>query len=192
MAEIYHNFKPIISNKAKIIGNGYIKIGAFTIIEDYVLLDRSNDLSSYISIGKRCKIKQGAILRTYNDAIKVGDRVSIGEYTIISGHGGVIIGDCTLIAGHCYISAANHIFIDNEIIRFQGETAKGINIGNNVWIGGDVMIIDGVTIGDGCVIGAGSVVTGNLPPNTICYGVPCRVAGERKKPIWITNMMGGN
>lgn len=193
MNEMHHDFKPIISDIAKITGKGHIQIGAFTVIEDYVLLDTANNLNSYIIMGKRCKIKQGAILRTYNGGIKLGNRVSIGEYTQIAGHGGVTIGDCTIIAGQCYITAANHIYIDNELIRFQGETAKGVNIGNNVWVGGDVMIMDGVTIGVGCVIGAGSVVTEDLPSDTICYGVPCKVVREREKPQWLTNnMMGGD
>ena len=192
MNEMYHDFKPIISDKAKITGKGHIKIGAFTVIEDYVLLDTANDLNSYIIIGKRCKIKQGAILRTYNGGIKLGNRVSIGEYTQIAGHGGVTIGDCTIIAGQCYITAANHIYIDNELTRFQGETAKGVNIGNNVWVGGDVMIMDGITIGVGCVVGAGSVVTEDLPSNTICYGVPCKVVREIEKPQWLTNNVMGD
>lgn len=188
---MYHKFKALISDKVKFIGKGNIKIGEFTVIEDYVLMDTGNNTNSYISIGKRCKIKQGVILRTYDGYIEIGDRVSIGEYSIIAGHGGIVIGDCTLIAGHCYLSAANHIFADTgEKIRFQGETAKGIFVGENVWIGGDVMILDGVRIGNGCVVGAGSLVTRDLPPNTICYGRPCRPIKKREKPIWMKNTFG--
>jgi len=189
---LYHSFKPSISNKVKFIGEGRIKIGEFTVIEDYVLMDTGSSTDSYISIGKRCKIKQGVILRTYDGYIKIGNRTSIGEYSIIAGHGGVVIGSCTLIAGHCYLSAANHIFADiGEKIRFQGETARGIFIGDNVWIGGDVMILDGVKIGDGCVVGAGSLVTRDLPPNTICYGRPCKPIKKREKPLWMENIFSG-
>ena len=55
------------------------------------------------------------------------------------------------------------------------EFAKGITIGNNVWIGGGAVICPGVTIGDGVVIGAGSVVTRNLPDNVFAAGSPARV-----------------
>lgn len=33
----------------------------------------------------------------------------------------------------------------------------------------------GITIGENSVIGAGSVVTNDIPPNVVAYGVPCRV-----------------
>jgi len=182
----YHIFSPLISKKVKLEGRGNIEIGPFTVIEDYVLLESGSCKKSSIIIGSRSKLKQGVIIRTYDGTVKIGDRVSIGEYTNIAGHGGVSIGNNTIVAGHCYISAANHIFVDSEEkIRFQGETAEGIDIKDNVWIGGGVMVLDGVTIGSGCVIGAGSVVTEDIPPKTLSYGIPCRVIEKLKKPLWI-------
>jgi len=186
MSDRYRVFGPIISNKAKNSGKGKTVIRAFTVIEDYVLLDSGLKAESCLVIGTRCKIKQGVILRTYDGSIKIGDRVSIGEHTVIAGHGNISVGDCTLIAGHCCISAANHIFAVHGLIRFQGETAKGINIGNNVWIGVGAIVLDGVTIGDGAVVGAGSVVTHDLPACTICFGAPCKVVKERE-PFYLTN-----
>lgn len=174
----YHAFKPIIASTAKMVGKN-ISIGPFSQIEDYVLLDSGFSVDSKLMIGSRSKIKRGATLHTYDGWIRIGNRVSIGEYSIIAGHGGINIGDCTIIAGHCYISAANHIFVERKTTRFQGETSFGIEIGENVWIGGTVTITDGVNIGSGCVIGAGSVVTHNLPPYSLCYGIPCKVVKLR-------------
>lgn len=54
-----------------------------------------------------------------------------------------------------------------------------VTIGNDVWIGQGVFIKSGVTIGDGCVIAAHSVVVKDLPPYSICAGVPCRVIKPR-------------
>jgi acetyltransferase-like isoleucine patch superfamily enzyme len=161
-------------------GRTKLRIGAFTIIEDYVLLDTGLSLKSSITLGTRCKIKQGVVLRTYDGNIEIGDRVSVGEYSVIAGHGNVMIGDCTVIACHCSISAANHIFVAEESIRFQGGIAQGIVIGRNVWIGAGAIILDGVIIGDGSVIGAGSLVSHSLPPNVICFGAPCRVVKQRE------------
>lgn len=47
-------------------------------------------------------------------------------------------------------------------------------IGNDVWIGGNVVILEGVTVGDGAILGAGCVVTKDMPPYSICVGVPAR------------------
>lgn len=47
-------------------------------------------------------------------------------------------------------------------------------IGNDVWVGGNVVILEGVTIGDGAILGAGCVVTKNVPPYSICVGVPAK------------------
>lgn len=174
----YHLFSPLLAPTAKIVGDN-ILIGAFSEIQDYVLLESGRTRMTTLAIGARCKIKQGAALRTYDGSIHVGNRVSVGEYTVIAGHGGVRIGECSIIAGHCYFSAANHIFSESEPTRFQGETTLGIDIGDNVWIGGNVTITDGVRVGEGCVIGAGSVVTRSLPPYALCYGAPCRVVRLR-------------
>jgi acetyltransferase-like isoleucine patch superfamily enzyme len=58
-------------------------------------------------------------------------------------------------------------------------TKGDIVIGNDVWIGSDAKIMSGVTIGDGCVVAANAVVTKDLPPYTICAGVPARVVKKR-------------
>ena len=55
------------------------------------------------------------------------------------------------------------------------EWAKPVTIGHNVWIGGSVTILPGVNIGDNVTIGAGSVVVGDIPPNTVAVGSPCKV-----------------
>ncbi len=58
------------------------------------------------------------------------------------------------------------------------ETVAPVKIGNNVWICTGSVVCPGVTIGDNTVIGAGSVVTKDIPPNVIAYGVPCKVVRE--------------
>jgi len=36
---------------------------------------------------------------------------------------------------YCYIAASEQIYSGNTAIRFQGETALGIKIGDDVWVG---------------------------------------------------------
>lgn len=60
------------------------------------------------------------------------------------------------------------------------ERTKGnVYIGSDVWIGDDVTILSGVKIGHGCCIGTKSLVTKDLPPYSICGGIPCKVLKYR-------------
>jgi acetyltransferase-like isoleucine patch superfamily enzyme len=53
-------------------------------------------------------------------------------------------------------------------------------IDDGVWIGSNVIITPGVHIGKMCVIGGNSVVTKDLPPYTICAGIPCKVLRKKE------------
>ncbi len=110
----------------------------------------------------------------------------------------VILGKNVRINYGCYFNARGKIHIGNEchlspfVMINAGQLdlnqpdrphlAKEVRIGNKVWIATNVIINPGVNIGDGCVIGAGAVVTRDLPPNTLCLGVPA----EPKKTLPLT------
>ena len=61
------------------------------------------------------------------------------------------------------------------IIKNQGESRKGVEIGNNCWIGANSTILDGVKIGDNTVIAAGSVVTKSFPKGVVIGGLPAKI-----------------
>ncbi|GAB4234882.1 MAG: hypothetical protein Tsb0034_08780 [Ekhidna sp.] len=132
-----------------------------------------------IEIGDNTEILDGVLILTYGGNIKIGSRCSINPYSIIYGHGGTIIGDDVLIAGHCMIIPNNHNFDKKGInINQQGMTSKGIVIEKNVWIGHGCTILDGVTIGSGSVIAAGSVVKEDVSASCLVAGVPAKVIKE--------------
>ncbi len=105
----------------------------------------------------------------------------MAQFITTGDNGGITIDDNVVVAGHCYISAQDHILTSDAPIRFQGETTQGIKIGFGAWIGGMCFVSDGVSIGNGCVVGAGSVVTKSLQSNMICFGTPCREIQTRLK-----------
>jgi len=166
-----------LADSIKIIGDGELIIGSYTSIEDNVLIDLGNN--GKIVIGKKSKIKYGSVLRSYDGNIDIGNRTSVGEYSILAGHGGLKIGHTVIIAGHCHISAANHIYHSNDAIRFQGETTKGISIDDGVWLGAKTVVLDGIKIGCQTVVGAGSIVTKTLPSDVVAVGSPCKVLKSR-------------
>ena len=71
------------------------------------------------------------------------------------------------------------IFIDLNTRDAICSSSSLTHIESDVWIGASVLIYSGVTIGRGSVISAGSLVTSNIPPYSICKGVPARVVRSR-------------
>ncbi|MFZ0549157.1 MAG: acyltransferase [Candidatus Promineifilaceae bacterium] len=138
-----------------------------------------------IEIGAETIVMHGAVLHVYNfrnmphSGIKIGRNSLIGEYTVIRGQGGVVIGDRVYTSPFTQIIAVNHVFDDpNQPFTEQGITAEGIVVEDDVWLGAGAIITDGVHIGRGAVVAAGAVVTQDVPPHTVVGGVPARILKE--------------
>ena len=84
-----------------------------------------------------------------------------------------------MIAPKCSFIALEHQFSEDDITKHVGNADNPIIIESNCWIGYGVIILAGVTIGNGSIVGAGAVVTKNIPPFSICAGVPARVIKKR-------------
>jgi len=137
--------------------------------------------STSIDLGALVRIRPYVSLCAYGGKISLGRRVTIGEGSVICGHGGLTIGENTMISWLCSIVPANHIFDDIEVpLRLQGEERLGITIGSNAWIGSCVTILDGVNIGDNAIVGAGSVVTRDVPDWGVSMGIPARFIRDRR------------
>lgn len=173
-----------ISGKADIYYPHKIKLGRNVHIYEYAMMNFRSGYSNYeknIEIGDNTKIMPYAKIIPQQGLIKIGENCTIQYGCLLYGIGGLSIGNNTRIAAHTIITPMNHIFDDpNVLICQQGETARGISIGNDVWVGGNVKILDGVSIGDGSVIGAGSVVVKDIPPYMIAVGVPAKVIKKRE------------
>lgn len=167
-----------IHETTRILGAGRLSVGEFVTIEPLVTIDLGSAGGSVI-LHNRAKLKQGAVLATYDGQIVIGKRVSIGEYSVIYGHGGVIIDEASIVASHCHLGASRHIFEGDVEIRFQGEETSGIRLHEDSWLGSHVAVHDGVEIGPRSIIGSGSVVTRRVPPDMIAFGAPCRPSRAR-------------
>lgn len=161
-------------------------------------LEKFNSLT-YKEYGEGIKILKSIFGRLEEDAIIMppfycdkGPQIYIGRHfyantgLLILDEADVRIGDDVFIAPRVCIYTAGHP-IDADVRRMELEYAKGVTIGNDVWIGGNVVINPGVAIGNNVVIGSGSVVTKDIPDNVVAAGNPCRVIrniDERDKEYW--------
>lgn len=107
--------------------------------------------------------------------MRIGDRTSIGEYSILASHGNLDVGSECMFGPYVFLNAASHIIDGPEPYRFQGEMALGIVVEDGVWLGARCSILDGVTVGERCVVGAHALVLDSLPPRSLAIGQPAYV-----------------
>jgi acetyltransferase-like isoleucine patch superfamily enzyme len=146
-----------------------------------------------IEIGENTLVMHHAELHVYNfrglprAGIRIGRDSLIGEFSVLRGQGGIVIGDRVYTSPLVQLAAVNHVFADpaRPFVE-QGITAQGITVEDDVWIGAGAIITDGVRIGQGAVVAAGAVVTRDVPPHTVVAGIPARVVktinGEEPPP----------
>lgn len=118
-----------------------------------------------------------------------GKQVNIGQNStlystraklIIKGH--FISGPgLTIITGDHHYIVGRYLddVTDNEKLP---ENDKDVIIEEDVWCGANVTILKGVRIGRGAIIAAGSVVTKDIPPYSICGGIPAKVIKQKFSP----------
>mgnify|MGYP004455613151 CR=1 FL=1 len=155
-------------------------------IEDGVKIDALSkdgiELGNNFSIGRNSIIECTGVLRELGEKLEIGDNVGIAANAFISVRGKLKIGNDCIFGPGISIFTENHRFDKIEVpIRLQGDSRKGISIGNDCWIGANVTILDGVHIGNKCVIGAGAVVTKDIPDYAIVGGVPAKILKMRKE-----------
>lgn len=185
--------RELVQKARKIINVGVFYYSFFSKKSLQHKFDRSKYITGYYGLFKRyCIVKN--LARSCGEIVGIYDNVTmnnianmdIGNYVIfmpgtyIEAFGGITIGDYSgtaqgvslLTTYHNYADVGKSIF-DQEII------VKRITIGADVAIYSKAIVL-GVNLSDGCVIGAGAVVTKDMPPYSICVGVPAKVIGTRK------------
>lgn len=132
-------------------------------------------------LGSNVKISPTAFFK-HPENIMIGDNTFINHLCSVwaAPAGTVTIGNDVLFGPGIAVIASNHGIAPGRLIREQEGVDAPIVIGNDVWLGANVVVTAGVTIGDGCVVGAGAVVTRDLPPNTVCVGIPARAIRSRQ------------
>ncbi len=85
---------------------------------------------------------------------------------------GVVVAGNATIGNNCVIF--QNVTIGTNLFGKETSEIGFPNIGNNVTICSGAVVIGGVKIGDNSIIGANAVVIKDVPPNTMCYGVPAK------------------
>lgn len=162
----------------------------FTLIHGISLSKRFQRCGLLLRVGEGCVVYYpkkmrvgdyvniGNYVTIYNESggkeVEIGNNTHIADYTLISGVGGIEIGnDVAISSGVKLYSHSNEYKDHSKLIREQIREGK-IIIGNNVLIGANAVILPEVQIGDNAVVGAGAVVTKDIPKNKIATGIPAK------------------
>jgi UDP-2-acetamido-3-amino-2,3-dideoxy-glucuronate N-acetyltransferase len=144
-----------------------VKLGKRVVIHRFVNL-YGCEVGDDTKLGTFVEIQKG---------VRIGRRVKISTHTFICE--GVTIEDDVFIGHHvCFINdkyprAVNE---DGELQTEEDWSVVPTLVRRGASIGSGTTILCGVTIGEGAMVGAGSVVTRDVPPGTVVYGVPARPA----------------
>ncbi len=112
----------------------------------------------------------GRVTVFHPENISVGDSSLINEGVILNGRTFLCIGHHVHISPGCIINTGELDY--SKLAEDRTHKSSSVYIEDGVWIGSGAIINPGVTIGKNSVVGAGSVVTKDIPPNTMAFGVP--------------------
>lgn len=147
---------------AKIIHKSSVSIGDHVIIDDFVFI-------------------MGGIEAT------IGRHVHLASFVSVTGGGSFQIGDFSGIATGSRILTGTDDFsgtsLTNSTIpqEFRNVERSFVKIGRHAVIGANSIVLPGVIIGEGATIGACSIVTRDIEPWTVNWGIPARAMKERNK-----------
>ncbi|MGL5865270.1 MAG: DapH/DapD/GlmU-related protein [Dermatophilaceae bacterium] len=106
--------------------------------------------------------------------VRIGDRVTIGQFAILNANLPIEIGDDVGTGSYLGIWTHGYHFGHGPLTGTDPSYAP-VRIGRNVWLGFRVTLLPGVSIGDDSQVAAGAVVTTDIPDRVLAAGVPAKI-----------------
>ena len=150
--------------------SSYVDDGA--IVGEGTKIWHFSHVMSGAKIGERCSLGQNVNVggkAVIGNGVKIQNNVSI--YDAVEIEDDVFCGPSMVFTNVINPRA----FVERKAEYKKTVLKKGCSIGANA------TIICGVTIGEYALVGAGSVVTKDVPPYALVYGVPAHVMGKVDK-----------
>jgi acetyltransferase-like isoleucine patch superfamily enzyme len=139
-----------------------IRIGDHVVIDDGCCLDAKGQDNRGITIGNGVFIGRGTILSCKNGDIVIEDEANLGFNTEVFSASRVRIGKKVLVAAYTYLVGGDHLYDRADLpVLDQGRTARGIDVGDHVWLGAHVV--------------------GAIPEYGIAVGIPAKTVRDRRE-----------
>lgn len=167
------------------IGKVYPGTGAETVIGPGTVIRSGAILYAGTRVGGETVVGHHTLLRSF---VVTGDRVQLGHNLTVEREtrvgndvrcspGSHITSSCVLADG-VFLGAGIRTVNDRYLIWRDPEREPELlapHFERGAKVGTGSVILAGVTIGEYALVGAGSVVTCDVPPQAVAYGVPARV-----------------
>jgi acetyltransferase-like isoleucine patch superfamily enzyme len=111
--------------------------------------------------------------------VRIGKYSILGNNFFIDGRRGVTIGENVNLSRGVSIYTLQHSSQDPGF----GVEWWPVTIGDRVWLSANCTILPNITIGEWAIVAAGAVVTRDVEPYTIVWGVPAKKIGERTRDM---------
>ncbi len=139
-------------------------------------------LENDVSVGLSSHIRSGSHLKAF---VRVGNSVEVKSSELGQG---TKCGHFSYI-GDAHIGDNVNIGAGTVTCNFDGSpNKKKTLIGSDVLIGSASMLVAPLKIGPRARTGAGTVVTRDIPPNTLVYGVPAKIQPRNDSPTSNTDI----
>jgi bifunctional UDP-N-acetylglucosamine pyrophosphorylase/glucosamine-1-phosphate N-acetyltransferase len=131
-------------------------------VVEQAIMEEDSEMGPFGHLRKGAHLGKGVHLGNFGEVKNsyLGPGVKMGHFSYL--------GDTT-------VGAEANIGAGTITCNFDGQRKHRTIIGEQAFIGSDTMLVAPVEIGDGARTGAGSVVTRDVPPGGLAYGVPARV-----------------
>jgi bifunctional UDP-N-acetylglucosamine pyrophosphorylase/glucosamine-1-phosphate N-acetyltransferase len=132
-------------------------------------MDDHSEIGPFGHLRKSAHLAEGVHLGNFGEVKNsyLGPGVKMGHFSYV---------------GDAHIAANVNIGAGTITCNYDGKNKHKTVIGEDVFIGSDTLLVAPVEIGTGAQTGAGAVVTRDVPPNTLVYGVPARPATRPTEP----------
>jgi len=141
-----------IGNRCKVLAS----------VLEYAVMEDDSDIGPFSHLRKGARVCTGAHVGNFGEMKNstLGPNAKMGHFSYL---------------GDAQVGEDVNIGAGTITCNFDGEHKHPTVIEDGVFIGSDSLLVAPLRIGAGAKTGAGSVVTHDVPPRTVAYGVPARV-----------------
>ncbi len=187
----------VVLEEGAIIGQGvtiedFVTVASGSLVGDGSYLMRGSAVGPRVQIGKRCVIKENAVLGDAGFGFGMSDgkpHVRMPQMGGLVLDDDVEIGSCATIAGGAIeptiikggVKISNHVHVahncvigERTMIACHAAISGSTVIGKDCWIAPGAVLRNKLHIGDRAFIGMGAVVVKDVPAGMTVYGNPAR------------------